>query len=761
MDPNTIPFYLAASGLSLVLCLLMLGFASFQPGTLAARHSARALFVLTSAFLIAGLGNHLARWIVVVVGNVLIVSAGLWLHTGLSAMLQKRNQASDRLGWLVLALGTIAFWYWGLIEPNGHYRSVTFSLSILIINSRTAYILLRAARQKDTARIPASFLAALFSALCVWMLTRGILLLVQPGPVAQRGENPTQWASVLGYMVLVSLLVGSIFWLEISRATTNQAQAYEAAPDDSSRKRMSALWLTVTLFLLASAAGVYWNYHQIKQEEFSRKAREAKSANDSFALHTGRIINEADSFLRAAREYYTLTRNIEKTETYIRALRPDQDFIEKVSIIDPKGVVVIPRQEQPLEPAELEAVARHEKSLSDDIQIGALQADPATGKTEFHISRSLDSEGKSSKGIIIVSITQATLSSYYQPGLDPNSIATLLGTQDLQVRASYPESRQAQAEPAIVLPQDPESWPDNAIAVTSGDRRLVYKKVAQLPLMMVTSYTDGDIYARIVNRLRLVTLTALATDALIVMLAFILTLLMRQRRDQASYLLQLENTNQELATRNDEQDRFLSMLSHELKTPLSVIRMSLAPGASIPIENQQRASRAVEEIDSIVDRCLQTGRLQHGRIEVHAEPCEVDLLLQQTIEKDRQRISAVIEPLPICVTDSQLLGIILGNLLDNALKYSPPDSRITLTAQVADHADRRGIAIAVGNLPGKAGRPDPERVFEKYYRSPGAHGKTGSGLGLHISHQLAQMIGGSLRYQPTLDAIRFELWIPE
>lgn len=68
--------------------------------------------------------------------------------------------------------------------------------------------------------------------------------------------------------------------------------------------------------------------------------------------------------------------------------------------------------------------------------------------------------------------------------------------------------------------------------------------------------------------------------------------------------------------------------------------------------------------------------------------------------------------------------------------------------------------MRVRNTPGLAGWPDEARLFEKYYRSTGAQRDSGSGLGLFLSRQLAQSLGGSLDYTPGPHHVEFTLWIP-
>jgi K+-sensing histidine kinase KdpD len=111
-------------------------------------------------------------------------------------------------------------------------------------------------------------------------------------------------------------------------------------------------------------------------------------------------------------------------------------------------------------------------------------------------------------------------------------------------------------------------------------------------------------------------------------------------------------------------------------------------------------------------------------------------------------------------TDASLLRLVLGNLIDNALKYSPPRSDITILIASSVYGTRAGAQISIQNLPGVAGWPDATEVFKKYYRSPRAHHQTGSGLGLYLVHSTAHMLGGEMRYAPDAHYVRFTLWLP-
>jgi len=106
--------------------------------------------------------------------------------------------------------------------------------------------------------------------------------------------------------------------------------------------------------------------------------------------------------------------------------------------------------------------------------------------------------------------------------------------------------------------------------------------------------------------------------------------------------------------------------------------------------------------------------------------------------------------------DPVLLDVVFGNLLENALKYAPPESKICLNLASEDG----GHSIMFENAQGPAGMPDPERVFEKYYRGDFARAEIGSGLGLYIVRGLVNLMGGRVDYMPTGNHIRFKVWFP-
>ena len=218
--------------------------------------------------------------------------------------------------------------------------------------------------------------------------------------------------------------------------------------------------------------------------------------------------------------------------------------------------------------------------------------------------------------------------------------------------------------------------------------------------------------------------------------------------------------------RRQEQAQFLAMLTHELTTPLAVASMALgnlAEGSAV----RTRAYRAVESMRDIIQRCALSGELDAPERPLQRSAVDVPALLQELCDgfrADRPTSPPIAldldAGLPPCLTDRQLLAVILGNLMDNALKYGAQGGSVTVAASAQQRGPRAGLLLSVSNPPGPAGRPDPAQLFKKYQRGRAAMGQPGSGLGLYLSALVAARLGGELDHPAGTADVRFVLWLP-
>lgn len=241
----------------------------------------------------------------------------------------------------------------------------------------------------------------------------------------------------------------------------------------------------------------------------------------------------------------------------------------------------------------------------------------------------------------------------------------------------------------------------------------------------------------------------------------------RRRRQAAIALAQAQREADVHRARAAEQSELMTMLTHELKTPLSVVSLAMGEAGRQPVM-RERALRAIDNMRNVIDRCAQVARVddESDRHESAPalEPLAMDEALAQAVRAQLhgERVDCnVASGLPPCLADRQMLQVIIGNLLENAIKYGPAEARVRAALTSAVLGGRPGVALRVANRVGLAGRPDPGHLFQKYQRGSLARHRSGSGLGLYLSHRLAYRLGGELSLREGEgDEVCFELWLP-
>jgi signal transduction histidine kinase len=203
------------------------------------------------------------------------------------------------------------------------------------------------------------------------------------------------------------------------------------------------------------------------------------------------------------------------------------------------------------------------------------------------------------------------------------------------------------------------------------------------------------------------------------------------------------------------------MLIHEIRTPLSVIRLSLDRPSMAP-ERYRDIDEALRDMDAFIERCSLAEQVDAERLPVHAEWLDVAEVLREAAVRHAPAESLALDAdgASTIESDRHMLNVIVSNLIDNAMKYSPRGSSVAVSARAAERRGEPGVLIAVANAVGRAGAPDPDQVFEKFYRAPGARAKVGSGLGLYIVRGLADLLGGTVECIVDGEQVRFELWLP-
>jgi two-component system, OmpR family, sensor histidine kinase KdpD len=203
------------------------------------------------------------------------------------------------------------------------------------------------------------------------------------------------------------------------------------------------------------------------------------------------------------------------------------------------------------------------------------------------------------------------------------------------------------------------------------------------------------------------------------------------------------------AARQSEQLRtaVLDALAHAFKTPLTAIRTAssglLEVGGLDPAQEDlvTLIDEESEKLTNLSTRLLQTAKLDASETKLHKEMVAIPQLIQQILVEHSGELGGhpveVSIPNERCSTygDRELLGTAITQFIDNAAKYSTPASPIAIAVD-----DRDGeIVISVHNEGSEVRHEDRERIFERFYRSPGSnHRAPGTGLGLSIAKKAAE-----------------------
>jgi signal transduction histidine kinase len=218
--------------------------------------------------------------------------------------------------------------------------------------------------------------------------------------------------------------------------------------------------------------------------------------------------------------------------------------------------------------------------------------------------------------------------------------------------------------------------------------------------------------------------------------------------------VRLAAANLELLELDQLRSALLSNVSHELRTPLTGIlgsAQNMRDGLAGRLTEAQHEYVAMIEKDSgrlirVVNELLERGRLEAGRIRLQRAPVAVQAVVEEAFAvlrpaAERKSVTLELEGSDAEVSaDADKLKQVLINLLDNAIKFSRPGSRVRLA--IAGGAGE--LRLTVQDQGPGIDAADVPHLFERFYRGRSADGTAGSGLGLAIARNLARLHGGDV-----------------
>jgi signal transduction histidine kinase len=219
----------------------------------------------------------------------------------------------------------------------------------------------------------------------------------------------------------------------------------------------------------------------------------------------------------------------------------------------------------------------------------------------------------------------------------------------------------------------------------------------------------------------------------------------------------------QLAYAETERTRYqqsLHFVTHEMRTPLTAIQGSselISRYGSMPEAKRKQMADMInsesKRLAKMIETFLSVERMSSGQMELKQERFALQGLVERCVERARtlglnKSIEIEIESLPLddLIGDRELMEYALYNLLTNAVKYSPPETRVTVYGE-NDKGDR--VALSVQDQGIGMDRKEVGKIFDKFYRTKRAEqsGEMGTGIGLSIVKQIVNEHGGTIHVE--------------
>jgi two-component system, LuxR family, sensor kinase FixL len=238
----------------------------------------------------------------------------------------------------------------------------------------------------------------------------------------------------------------------------------------------------------------------------------------------------------------------------------------------------------------------------------------------------------------------------------------------------------------------------------------------------------------------------------------------QERKAVAQALKRVEEDLREALKKEQElgmlKSRFVSMASHEFRTPLSTILSSASLMIQYVKEEQQdkrekhfqKIRSSVDMLTTILNDFLSLSRLEEGRVEAALADFDIQDFCKETMDdvqmilKPNQTLKLTHPTHQVMVNlDKKLLKLIFINLLSNASKYSNDDSDINCAIELQNNKLQISISDTGIGIP----EEEQKHLFDRFFRASNATHIKGTGLGLHIVKRYAELMNGTVSFDST------------
>ncbi len=242
----------------------------------------------------------------------------------------------------------------------------------------------------------------------------------------------------------------------------------------------------------------------------------------------------------------------------------------------------------------------------------------------------------------------------------------------------------------------------------------------------------------------------------------------KRTRELTKTLHQLEQSKEGLAKAlekekelNELKSNFVSMASHEFRTPLSTVLSSAYliekyPAAEDQPKREKHLQRIISSVNmltEILDDFLSVGKIEEGKIQVRLSEINIERVIKNIVEEIKNNLRKKQE-IFYChggnvnlITDPSLLKHIVMNLVSNASKFSPEGSRI----EIKTTGQNNQLILCIKDYGMGISKEDQKHLMERFFRASNANNVKGTGLGLHIVAKYAELLNATVSYTSELE----------
>jgi two-component system sensor histidine kinase BarA len=540
-----------------------------------------------------------------------------------------------------------------------------------------------------------------------------------------------------------------------------------------------ARWPTSALLLLLAATllAIIWSVVWIQVRDDRQAVMTSTTGNlmnitRSFREHSQGVLRNADEALRVIKFHYERQGegDFPLLNAYFQQGVIDTNFFNQAGIINEEGIYAFSNlpDHKPVNLADREHFRIHQSRYAYEIHVSKVVFGRASKRWSIQLTRRIDRPDGGFGGVAVVSLDPTYLVNFHSKiDLGANSFTSFLGV-DGTVRTI-----RAGGTTLISGLEKPLNLPAVAQSQSSGtfisaqlhdgvERLYAYERLSNQPLMVLVGMDMHEVLAEHhARRSFYLGFASLLSLLVLVLSGTALYSLQRLARLNA----ELVKKTEEAALANEHKSEFLASISHELRTPLNGI-IGYAEYILHKAEQTllQLPARVILEsgghLLGLIDSLLDLNKVEANEMRLQAEPFDLrgeteSVVLLHRPSLDAKSITLQMDLPPpdtsLVVMDRMRYRQVLGNLLDNATKYSFNKGRIVLQLSIDTGADLVKVSVEDEGI--GIPREHHTHVFDKFWRSEdfATRHYPGSGLGLALCKRLVELMGGRIGFESEPD----------